>query len=55
VPLLAREEEEALRFRLDFYLRFQDWRNTVNNTALIADFLPFLRGIGITGYMVTLS
>ena len=43
--LLAREEEEALRFRLDFYLRFQDRRNAINNAALI----------GITGYMVTLS
>ena len=45
MPLLAREEEEALRFRFDFYLCFQDRRNAVNNAALI----------GITGYMVTLS
>ena len=45
MPLLAREEEEALWFRLDFYLRFQDRRNAINNMALI----------GITGYVVTLS
>lgn len=39
-PLLAREEEQALQFRLDFYLRFHDRRYAVNNAALIADFLP---------------